>query len=116
MRVLRISSDSHKCCLRAHSVFKQNESKANMAKKPTGEMTGKAAASAAARVLADPASSRSEKKAAASALTQAHSAEATGTKAASAASKVLRNPKSSKDAKTAAASALTQKAKAKKKK
>ena len=84
-----------------------------MAKKPTGELTGQAAASTAARVLADPAASKSERKAAASALTQSHSAETTGNKAASAASKALRDPKTSKDAKTAAASALTQKTKAK---
>ena len=95
----------------------QHEGRADMAKKPGGETTGKAAAAAAARVLADPASTKAEMKAAASALTQSHSAiETTGAKAAKAASKVLRDPKASKDAKSAAASALTQKAKARAKK
>lgn len=88
-----------------------------MARKPGGESTGKAAAAAAARVLADPASTRAERKAAASALTQSHSAtETTGAKAAQAASKVLRDAKASKGAKSAAASALTQKTKTKAKK
>jgi hypothetical protein len=96
-----------------HDVNK-DEGRADMAKKPLVETTGKAAASAAARVLADPGATKAEKKAAASALTQAHSTgEVTGAKAAAAASKVLRDPKASKDAKTAAASALTQKVKAK---
>jgi len=72
---------------------------------------------AAARVLADPASSKAERKAAASALTQSHSAtETTGAKAAQAASKVLRDLKAGKGAKSAAASALTQKVKTKAKK
>lgn len=75
-----------------------------------------AAAAAAARVLADPGATKAEKKAAASALTQAHAAnETTGAKAAKAASSVLRSGKASADAKSAAASALRQKAKAKKK-
>lgn len=41
-----------------------------MARKPTNEVTGKKAASAAGKVLADPKASKPEKAAAASALTQ----------------------------------------------
>ncbi len=85
-----------------------------MAKKPVAKTTGVNAAAAAAHVLADPAATKAEKKAAASALTQAHNAnETTGKKAATAASQVLADPKSSKAAKTAAASALAQKVKKK---
>jgi hypothetical protein len=88
-----------------------------MAKKPAAESTSHDAASAAAHVLADPAATRSEKKAAASALAQAHNTTAvTREAAATAASKVLRDPKAGKAAKTAAASAPTQKVKAKAKK
>jgi hypothetical protein len=89
----------------------QHESKPDMAKKPVAESTGKAAAFFSALVDAGSASTW----AAASALTQSHSAkETTGKAAATAASKVLRNPKAGKAAKTAAASALTQKVKKKK--
>ena len=73
--------------------------------------TSKAVASKASRVLSDPSSSRSERSAAASALTQYKAAqEATSAKAASRASAVLRDPNSSAAEKSAAASALSQRA------
>ncbi len=84
-----------------------------MAIKALEGLTGKAAASAAARVLADPGASKSERKAAASALTLSYSHENTGKLAAMPASTLLRNPKASRDAKTAPVPALTQKLKAK---
>jgi len=82
-----------------------------MAKKPASEATSGKVASAAAKVLKDPKSSKDAKTAAASALTQKGSTETTGKKAASAASKVMKDPKASKEAKSVAASALTQKKK-----
>lgn len=82
--------------------------------KRTNEQTGKAAASAAAKVLRNPNASVAAKSAAGSALTQrASQVEQTSKAAASKAAKVLANPNSSVAAKSAAASALTQRQKAK---
>jgi len=73
------------------------------------EQSGKAVASAAGKVLADPKASAAAKSAAASTLTQRGAMlERTGRAAASAAGKVLGDPKASAAAKSAAASALTQ--------
>ena len=83
-------------------------------KRRNSEVTGKRAASAAAKILRSPYSSKAEKSAAASALTQRpdrtarKNSEVTGKKAASIAAKILRSPHSSRAAKRAAASALTQ--------
>ncbi len=82
--------------------------------------TSPAAASKAGKVLNNPKSTKPEKTAAASALSQKPNQgqqtnkEVTSPKAASKAGEVLGNPKTSQAAKTAAASALTQ-AKGKKK-
>lgn len=78
-----------------------------MAKK---EETSKTVAKSASKVLSSPKSSKAEKTAAASALSQhKQPAKQTSSKAASAAAKVLNNPSSSGAAKKAAASVLTQK-------
>ncbi len=83
-----------------------------MAPRKNSEVTGKRAASAAARTLRNPNASKAAKSAAGSALTQRSSgqknSEVTSKKAASAAAKTLRNPNASKAAKSAAGSALTQ--------
>lgn len=79
-----------------------------MAKGKNHKSTSKRVASAAARTLRNPRTSKAGKSAAGSALTQYKSAEVTSSKAASAASKTLRNPKASKTAKSAAGSALAQ--------
>jgi len=82
--------------------------------KSNKEVTGARAASSAAKILTSSKSSRLEKRAAGSALTQRpdHSkksnAEVTHKRAASAAGKVLASSKSSRTAKSAAASALAQ--------
>jgi len=82
--------------------------------KSNKEVTGARVASAASKVLASSKSTKLEKRAAASALTQhpdgneTANAEMTHRRAASAAGKVLANPDSSPAAKSAAGSALTQ--------
>ena len=74
--------------------------------------TSKRVASAASKVLSNPASTAAEKSAAASALTQYRSqVEATQAAAASKASEVLRDPSSTRAEKAAAASALSQRRK-----
>lgn len=70
--------------------------------------TSKRAASAAGKTLANPRSTKAERSAAASALTQTGSREQTGSRAASAASRTLANPRSTKVERSAAASALSQ--------
>ena len=71
--------------------------------------TGTHAASKAGKVLTDPKSTRAEKVAAASALSQAPGSKGqTGPKAASKAGKVLADSSSTKAEKSAAASALAQ--------
>lgn len=73
--------------------------------------TSRTAASRAARVLANQASTSAERSAAASALTQHRSAvEVTSERAASRASAVLRDPHSTPAERSAAASALSQRA------
>jgi hypothetical protein len=73
--------------------------------------TSKTVASQAAKVLSNPTSTKAERSAAASALTQHKAAqEATSARAASAASAVLRNPQSTVAEKAAAASTLSQRA------
>lgn len=73
------------------------------------EESGKAAASAAGKVLRDPNVSAAARSAAASTLTQrASQLEETSRAAASAAGKVLSDPSASAAQKRAAASALTQ--------
>lgn len=73
--------------------------------------TSKTVASQAARVLGDSTSTKAERSAAASALTQYKGAqEASSARAASAASAVLRNPSSTTAEKAAAASTLSQRA------
>lgn len=75
------------------------------------KQTGSVAASRASRVLSNPASSASERSAAASALTQHRSAtEVTSARAASRAAAVLRDPSSTPAERSAAASALSQRA------
>lgn len=71
--------------------------------------TGKGVASAAAKVLHDPKSSKAEKSVAASALVQKGTKDVTSPKVASEAGKILHDAKASKAAKSAAASALAQK-------
>jgi hypothetical protein len=73
--------------------------------------TGKRAARAAGKTLSNPSSTKAERTAAASDLTQTPSggrARQTTPKAASAAGSVLADPKSSKTARSAAASDLSQ--------
>lgn len=73
------------------------------------KQTGSKAASAASKVLSSPKSTPTQKKAAASDLSQAGSkAKQTGPRAASAAGKVLASPKSTTAQKKAAASDLAQ--------
>lgn len=73
------------------------------------EVTGKKAASAAGKVLSNPKSTKAEKSAAASVLSQVNApTKVTSSKAASLASKTLSSNSSGKSAKSAAASALTQ--------
>jgi len=73
------------------------------------EVTSKRAASAASKVLRSKGSSKTEKSAAGSALSQRKApAKPTSSKAGSAASKTLRSKQSSKKSKTSAGSALTQ--------
>lgn len=77
-----------------------------MAKK---EVTSSKAASAASKVLRDKDSTKAEKTAAASTLSQTKApAKVTGSKAGAAASKTLRTESSSRAAKTSSGSALTQ--------
>jgi hypothetical protein len=75
------------------------------------EKTSPPVASKASSVLSDPASSKSAKSVAASALAQAGTAKQTSTKVATIASKALDDGRSSKVTKTIAASVLTQKPK-----
>ena len=71
--------------------------------------TSKGVASIAAKVLSSPRSSRAEKAAAASALTQYKTQkEHTGKAAASKASEVLKDPRATKAEKSAAGSTLSQ--------
>lgn len=85
-----------------------------MPRKRNSETTSAQAASTAAKILRSPYSSKAEKSAAASALTQRpdktakRNSEITGKQVASLAAKILRSPHSSPAAKSAAASALTQ--------
>lgn len=73
------------------------------------EVTGKHAASSAAKVLRNPNASKAAKSAAGSALSQTKSPNKVSSKsAASAASKTLRSATASKKAKSAAGSTLTQ--------
>ena len=84
---------------------------------PNKRQTGPKSASQASKVLSDPKSTKAEKAAAASALSQAPNSHGqTGSKAASQASKVLSSPKSTKAEKAAAASTLAQTPKGAKKK
>ena len=74
--------------------------------------TGRSAALNAGQTLSDPTATRTEKSAAASALTQRkRDIEITSARAASKASQVLRDPRATAAEKSAAASALSQRAK-----
>ena len=83
-------------------------------KRRNAEVASKKTASAAAKILCSPYSSKAEKSAAAAELAQRpartteRNSEVTSKKIASLAAKVLRSPHSSSAAKKAAASALTQ--------
>lgn len=73
--------------------------------------TSKSVASRAAKILSSPASTPSQRSAAASALTQYRTElEATSAQAASRASEILRDPNSTAEEKSVAASTLSQRA------